>query len=474
MYKNKLYIFIFNLLLIGNLSFGQVSLSGKIDNLPNNSFLTIYDYKNNTSPLAINVLRENINDNGSFSILLNITNPEEIHFEISTESEESESIFLYLEPKDSLTLTGDFYDFDNSLGFFGKGSSHNIYLIKEKQEDYFDKVEEGMDLSPSDFLIHLNKVYTEHLEFYQSFDSTLFSEEFKQLMEVKLKYEYIDYKFDYLAELEQEVDEDEFTNFLDFYKDIDFELNEYADNSEYSSVLKRYFTRNYSNLKDEYLSEEIGIWKNSWLVSRYMLFEKILKGRVRAHQLTGLIAQASIWYTDENELNFIIHDFLSWCEIEEYKALVNEIEENNKRIKTGNKAPSFTVEDIDGNTVNLDDFLGKVVYIDFWATWCIPCINSMHEVEDIAIEYKDEEDVQVIYVSVFDDRGAWEEFLKNKSHDGMHLFANQSAAQDISINYQMGGVPYYALIDKDGNFIFSREFKGKNELINLIDEYLEK
>lgn len=55
----------------------------------------------------------------------------------------------------------------------------------------------------------------------------------------------------------------------------------------------------------------------------------------------------------------------------------------------GNNAPSFTLKDTDGKTVRLSDFSGRVVIIDFWATWCGPCKESTTELEKLHRKYKD-------------------------------------------------------------------------------------
>jgi peroxiredoxin len=71
----------------------------------------------------------------------------------------------------------------------------------------------------------------------------------------------------------------------------------------------------------------------------------------------------------------------------------------------GNPAPSFSLKDIEGNTIRLEDHAGKVIVIDFWATWCGPCKDATRELEDIHRKFGNRS-VVVIGISVDTGGGA--------------------------------------------------------------------
>jgi thiol-disulfide isomerase/thioredoxin len=63
---------------------------------------------------------------------------------------------------------------------------------------------------------------------------------------------------------------------------------------------------------------------------------------------------------------------------------------DDRQARRGQPAPDFVLRDLDGATVRLSDLLGKVVYVNFWATWCGPCKKELPAIEKIAGEYPDD------------------------------------------------------------------------------------
>jgi peroxiredoxin len=116
------------------------------------------------------------------------------------------------------------------------------------------------------------------------------------------------------------------------------------------------------------------------------------------------------------------------------------------------KAPAFTVETLDGKSISLRDFKGKVVYISFWASWCSPCINGFKKYADLRQKLSDI-GVVLLNVSIDKTETAWHQGLTTIPSLGIQTFAKQSKAQ-LMQEYELGSIPAYYIVNKKGNFAY--------------------
>ncbi len=118
----------------------------------------------------------------------------------------------------------------------------------------------------------------------------------------------------------------------------------------------------------------------------------------------------------------------------------------NPELSLHKMAPAFEVTALDGTRFNLDNMGGRVVLIDFWATWCGPCNAELPHVQKIAREFANEP-FTVISISWDSDEAKWKDFIAK--HE-MTWLQYRDADHKLSDRFGINAIPHYFTIDSDG------------------------
>ena len=120
-------------------------------------------------------------------------------------------------------------------------------------------------------------------------------------------------------------------------------------------------------------------------------------------------------------------------------------------IHAGDMAPDFTVEMLDGSHITLSELRGKVVLVNFWATWCPPCREEMSHLQKDVIDRFAGKDVVVLPISRGEERKTVESFLKKMGYTfPVGLDGNQSIYKKYASNY----IPRSVVVGKDGKVVY--------------------
>ena len=171
----------------------------------------------------------------------------------------------------------------------------------------------------------------------------------------------------------------------------------------------------------------------------------------------------------------IIGIFLTGCSKEPRSAIAagSNTQQDANASKDHKAAPDFTLKDVNGTTVRLSDYKGKVVLLDFWATWCGPCKIEIPWFMEFEKQFKDR-GFAVLGVSM--DEGGWDEvkpYIQERGINYRILMGNDAVEQAY------GGVdslPTTFLIDRSGRIVKVHVGleKGKNEIRNEIEGLLQQ
>ncbi len=117
--------------------------------------------------------------------------------------------------------------------------------------------------------------------------------------------------------------------------------------------------------------------------------------------------------------------------------------------KVGDRAADFSLKDLSGQTVKLSDLRGKVVLLDFWASWCAPCRKELPALDQMAARYKKAgKDVVILAVNIDKDRAKARRFLQEARVKNVRVLLDPQGA--VASRYELPTMPTSFVIDQRG------------------------
>jgi peroxiredoxin len=141
-----------------------------------------------------------------------------------------------------------------------------------------------------------------------------------------------------------------------------------------------------------------------------------------------------------------------------------------KAVQPGMTAPEFTLNDTAGKPVTLNSFRGKVLLVDFWASWCGPCRHENPNVVKAFNEFKDK-GFDVLGVSLDDDKGKWIEAIKKDKLTWTHVSDLKGWQNEVSGLYGVMSIPSNFLINSDGKII-ATDLRGDDLRAKLTELFM--
>jgi len=136
------------------------------------------------------------------------------------------------------------------------------------------------------------------------------------------------------------------------------------------------------------------------------------------------------------------------------------------QIKVGTLLPEISLPNVNDSIINLSSFKGKVVLVDFWASWCGPCRATNPSVVRLYKKYKDR-GFEVFGVSIDDKKNAWLKAIKQDKIKYTQVNDAGGWYSKVAIAFKIEAIPASFLLDKNGNVVaIDAEGKELDKLVN--------
>jgi peroxiredoxin len=140
-----------------------------------------------------------------------------------------------------------------------------------------------------------------------------------------------------------------------------------------------------------------------------------------------------------------------------------------KKLKIGSPAIDFSTKDIEGREISPSDYKGKVVLLDFWATWCAPCRAEMPHVKEVYAEYNSK-GFDIIGISMDNNREQLDSYLQEQDMKWRQIYDGKGWKAEIGQLYAVSTIPATFLLDKQGRIRY-KNLRG-DELEKAVEKLL--
>jgi peroxiredoxin len=378
---------------------------------------------------------------------------------------------LYICPGQKLHLTLDTEAFDETMTHSGDGAVINSFLAANMLEQ--EKLTMDMYALPEkDFITYMDSMHQAKQARIQALEGQVNNKSscdgsFVRLQKAEheyvIPYQLLEYPAIH-AYLKREVAPEMSNEKLAFLQNVRIENPEALESDNYRMFLESYVNQKVSQIARQDTTSNFDVVKEEFI-------RKTFNGPVLEYTYAKMIYELLTYSRMPEKGTAYMEWFLKNFGKSQYIPVLLATQDKAMSLAAGKPAPDISGVDRDGNVIGLNDFKGKFVYLDVWATWCGPCVAEIPGMEKLINQFE-AENIAFVSISIDPDQKRWESFIEQKDMHGIQLYSGKNFDSPVVKAYGINGIPRYILIDPSGNIIDAnadRPGQIRDKLNELLD-----
>lgn len=391
---------------------------------------------------------------GNFTIQLELEKPTLAAF-----FHAGQYMHIFLEPNDDIFITADAAKLERTIRCSGKGSgvNRNNWLFDyelrfNSQNAIADNNRKVRTLKADKYKLFVDAIRKDKLSFWQTYQSrNAASSNFREFVTAKIDGEWgnklLDYPFAHT--IANNLDDMMVMppSYYSFMSEVFVNNADVLNYPMHQEFLLKYITKKFKQEVSPH-----SYTPQTYYAERYEFIGRCLSGEPKYYAQARAILDACTYGKVESVASKC-EDFINNTPNPNYVAAVKKVYGGASKLAAGQAAPNFVLYDLNNKQISLNDLRGKVVYLDFWATWCGPCVREIPHSQELINRFKGRS-VEFVYISVDENPIVWGDYVKSKIPHGVNLIA-YGLQSEVSKMYNIKGVPKYMIIDKNGIIVDS-------------------